>query len=88
MMHNVGKTDRIIRGIFAIILAILYITKILDGTWGDIALALAILLGITSLRRCCPLYALLGFGTCGIETKESDTKIKTEKLDLDGSGRS
>ncbi len=88
MMHNVGKTDRIIRGIFAIILAILYITKTLEGTWGDIALALAILLGITSLRRCCPLYALLGFGTCGIETKESDTKIKTEKLDLDGSGRS
>ncbi|GAP70151.1 hypothetical protein BA6E_121609 [Bacteroidales bacterium 6E] len=88
MMHNVGKTDRIVRGIIAIILAILYIKKTLEGTWGDIALALAILLGITSLRRCCPLYALLGFGTCGIETKESDTKIKTERLDLDGSGKS
>ncbi len=85
MMHNVGKTDRIIRGIAAVILAILYITKTLEGTWGDIALALAILLGITSLRRCCPLYALLGFGTCGIETQATETKIKIEKLDLDGS---
>lgn len=85
MMHNVGKTDRIIRGIAAVILAILYITKTLEGTWGDIALALAILLGITSLRRCCPLYSLLGFGTCGIETQATETKIKTEKLDLDGS---
>ncbi len=85
MIHNVGKLDRIIRGSLSIFLAVLYITKVVDGTWGDIALALAILLGITSLRRCCPIYALLGFGTCGIETKESETKIKTEKLDLDSS---
>jgi hypothetical protein len=87
MMHNVGKTDRIIRAILAIILAILYISKTLEGTWGDVALALAILLGITSLRRCCPLYALLGFGTCGIETQATDTKIKTGKFDLDGSAK-
>lgn len=82
MLHNVGKIDRIVRIILALILAILYFTKTVEGSWAEGTAILAIVLAMTSLRQCCPLYALLGFGTCGIKTEKSDTIIKTEKLKL------
>jgi len=79
MMHNVGKIDRIIRLVIAATLIVLYFTKVLESS---IYLFLALLLVFTSLRRCCPLYAVLGLGTCGIKTEETDRKIDTEKLKL------
>lgn len=82
MLHNVGKTDRIVRIILALILAILYFTKTVEGSWAEGTAILAVVLAMTSLRQCCPLYALLGFGTCGIKTEKSDIIIKTEKLKL------
>jgi hypothetical protein len=82
MLHNVGKIDRIIRIILALILATLFFTKIIDGTWGTIAIISAGILFMTGLRSCCPIYAVLGFGTCGIDTRESDRKVETGKLDL------
>lgn len=82
MLHNVGKIDRIIRAVLAIILATLYFTKTVEGDWATGAIIAATILLMTSLRQCCPLYALLGFGTCGIDTGKSDKTIKTEKLKL------
>ncbi|OFX60453.1 MAG: hypothetical protein A2W97_14455 [Bacteroidetes bacterium GWE2_40_63] len=82
-MHNVGKIDRIIRISVAIILAILYFTKVADGKLGTTAfIVIAVVLAATSLRRCCPIYALLGMGTCGTGVDEKEATIKTEKLDL------
>jgi hypothetical protein len=78
-MHNVGKIDRAIRLVIAVTLAILYFTKVLESSF---FLFLSLILVFTSLRRCCPLYALLGLGTCGIKTDETDRKIDTEKLKL------
>ncbi len=82
MLHNVGKIDRIIRAILAVILAALYFTKTIEGDWATTAIVIATILGMTSLRQCCPLYALLGFGTCSVDTGKSDTTIKTKKLEL------
>jgi hypothetical protein len=82
MLHNVGKIDRIVRAVLAIILATLYFTKTVEGDWATGAIITATILLMTSLRQCCPLYALLGFGTCGIDTGKSDKTIKTEKLKL------
>lgn len=79
MMHNVGKIDRIIRLVIAATLVVLYFTKVLESS---IYLFLALLLVFTSLRRCCPLYAVLGLGTCGIKKEETNRKIDTEKLKL------
>ena len=81
-MHNVGKIDRLIRIILAIVPAILYFTKVVEGTMATGAIFLTMLLLMTSMRQCCPLYAMLGFGTCGIKSAKTDITIKTEKLKL------
>ena len=78
-MHNVGKIDRWIRLGIAAILMILYYTKTVEY---QALIVVALILAATSLRRCCPLYALLGFGTCGIETDKTDKVIETKPLDL------
>ncbi len=81
-MHNVGKIDRIIRLVVAAAILIGYYTNIITGKLGNISLFVAALLFMTSFRRCCPLYAILGFGTCGVDTGNEEPKIKTKKLDL------
>jgi len=82
MLHNVGKIDRIIRLSIALILVVLYYAKIANGAWDTYFIVGAAMLLITSMRRCCPIYALLGFGTCGIETVSKDQIIKPKKVNL------
>ena len=83
-MHNVGKNDRLIRLSLAGILLLLYFAKLLPESWSDGLLIGAGILGVTSLKRCCPLYALFGFGTCSTGGDQNDEpRIKTEKLKLD-----
>lgn len=81
-MNNVGNTDRKIRIVLALVLTLLYFTKVIPPDYGDISLGIAGLLAITSFRKCCPLYALLGFGTCGIDTGNNKIRIKTKKLEI------
>ena len=81
-MHNVGKIDRIIRLVIAAGIIIFYFTNIISGRLGNTLLFVAALLFMTSLRKCCPIYAILGFGTCGVDTGNEEPKIKTKKLDL------
>lgn len=82
MFHNVGKIDRIIRFVAAVVLAVVYYSGIVGGDAASVTLFLAATLAITSLRRCCPIYALFGKGTCGIEKPKSEPKIKTKNLEL------
>ena len=82
MLHNVGKIDRIIRLSLAVVLAILYYLKVWEGQYDNYFVFGAGLLFITSLRRCCPIYALLGFGTCGIQTDENEQKVRPKKINL------
>lgn len=81
-MHNVGKIDRIIRISVAVVIAILYFTNVIEGKLANTLGIIGIVLAMTSLRQCCPLYAILGMGTCGTDVGESDVKIKTDKLNL------
>ncbi len=68
MKKNMGTIDRIIRIIVAIIIAILYITQVINGT---VALVLLALAGIGwhfytyKLYECCPLYLPFGINTNG-----------------------
>ena len=78
-IHNVGKIDRIIRIVLAVIIGTLHFTGVLASQG---FLFLAFLLAMTSLNRCCPLYTLLGFGTCGVEVEKSDKTIETKELKL------
>jgi hypothetical protein len=83
MIHNVGKIDRLIRLVLGITLFILYALNVIPAKLETASLFLGGLLLMTSFRRCCPLYAILGFGTCstGINDKE-EPKVKVEKLKL------
>ena len=56
MKKNMGMFDRILRVVVAIIIAILYFTKILTGIPGIVLLVLAGIFLLTSIIGFCPLY--------------------------------
>lgn len=67
MKKNMGSTDRIIRTIFAAVVAVLYFTGTITGTLGLVLLVLAAVFLLTSLISFCPLYAPFGISTCKIK---------------------
>lgn len=67
MKINMGKGDRIIRVIIAIIVGSLYFTGIIPGTLGIILMILAGVFVITSFFGFCPIYTLFGISTCNIK---------------------
>jgi fatty acid desaturase len=64
MKKNMGNADRIIRLVLAAVVAVLYFTNTITGTFGIILLVLAGIFVITSLVSFCPLYTLVGLNTC------------------------
>ena len=65
MTRNMGKPDRVIRVMIAVVLASLVITGQITGTWAIVASIVAAVFIATSLVSFCPLYRLLGMNTCG-----------------------
>ena len=63
MKINMGPADRIIRIVLAAVIAVLYLTKQINGTWAIVLGILAIFLFVTSLIGFCPLYRLFGLST-------------------------
>ncbi|MBN2199612.1 MAG: DUF2892 domain-containing protein [Candidatus Aminicenantes bacterium] len=63
MKANMGKTDRLIRTISAVVIAVLIWTEILHGTLAWIFGALGVVFLVTSLIRFCPLYVPFKFST-------------------------
>lgn len=51
-----GNTDRLLRIIAAIVIAVLSFTGVLQGTWGIVLLVLAAVFVLTSFVSFCPLY--------------------------------
>jgi hypothetical protein len=68
MKKNMGSTDKGIRIVIAIAVALLYYFDVIGGTLAYVLMALAIIFLITSLVSFCPLYTLFGMNTC--KTKE------------------
>jgi len=65
MKKNLGKTDKIIRIVIALVLAaLLYFTDYFIGTIAIVGLAIAIILLLTSLFDFCPIYRIFGINTC------------------------
>lgn len=58
-----GKTDKTLRLIVAVILAVLYFTNTVTGNLGIFLLAFAVILVITSFINFCPLYSPFGINT-------------------------
>ena len=64
MKRNMGTADRIIRILIAALLAYLYFSKKVTGTWGIVLLVVAVVFVLTSLIGICPLYSILGINSC------------------------
>ena len=63
MKKNMGSIDRIIRVTVAVIVAILYFTKIITGMMGIVLIIIAAVFVITSFISFCPLYWPFGLST-------------------------
>lgn len=64
MKKNMGKMDKIIRILLAIVISVLYFANIVTGTIGVILLILGGVFLLTSFISFCPLYAPFGINTC------------------------
>ena len=64
MKANMGSLDKAIRVILAIVFAMLYITKTVEGTVGLVLLVLGGVFLLTSVISFCPLYTIFGINTC------------------------
>ena len=64
MKLNMGKADRLIRTIIAVILIGLLIGGQVTGSLAILAGVVAAIFLVTSLVGFCPLYRLLGLSTC------------------------
>ena len=52
MKKNIGKNDRMVRFVVALVLAVLYFMGTV-GVWG---LIIAVIMGVTAALNFCPLY--------------------------------
>lgn len=60
MKPNMGSTDRFLRIVAAVVIAVLYFSGVLQGTLGVVLLVLASVFVLTSFVSFCPLYPLFG----------------------------
>jgi hypothetical protein len=63
MKKNMGTTDKTLRILLAVVIAILYFTHIISGTLAIILGILTIISLLASSVSFCPLYVLLGINT-------------------------
>lgn len=63
MKANMGKIDRIVRATAAIVVALLFITKQIDGNVAIVLLMFAAAFILSSIAGVCPLYLLLKIAT-------------------------
>ncbi len=64
MKKNMGKIDKTVRVLIAIVVGILYFTGTISGTLGIVLMALSAVFLLTSLLNFCPLYVPFGINTC------------------------
>ena len=64
MKKNMGTTDKGVRILIAVGIALLYYFNVIEGTLAYILMALAIIFLLTSFISFCPLYTLFGINTC------------------------
>ena len=63
MKKNMGTVDRVVRAIFAVVVAILYFFGSISGTAAIILGVLAVIMLFTSITAICPPYGPLGIST-------------------------
>ncbi|MFZ1703375.1 MAG: DUF2892 domain-containing protein [Saprospiraceae bacterium] len=69
MTSNMGRTDKLIRMVVALIIATLYYFGYISGFLALILLVIGIILALTSVLNFCPIYKLVGINTCDVKPK-------------------
>lgn len=69
MKKNMGSTDQIVRVVIALIVGVLFFTKVISGILGFVLLAVAGIFVLTSAVSFCPIYAVFGMRTCPVENQ-------------------
>ena len=67
MKKNMGSTDKIIRVLVAIAVAVLVYFDVVQGTLAYVLMAVAGIFVLTSLVSFCPLYGIFGLNTCKVK---------------------
>ena len=70
MKKNVGNGDRFLRIMIGIIALILVMANVVEGTMMWIALAVGVIMVVTSSIQICPLYSVFGINTCKVKKKK------------------
>ncbi len=70
MKKNIGNTDKLVRLVLALVIALLYFFNLISGTLAIVLGIVAALLVLTSLVNFCPLYPLLKISTNKKEEKK------------------
>ncbi len=63
MKKNVGNIDKVVRILLAVVVAVLFLTKVITGLVGIILLVVAGVLVLTTLISFCPIYWPFGLST-------------------------
>ncbi len=67
MKANMGSTDKIIRILIALVVAVLAYSEVISGVLAIVLLSLAGIFIVTSFISFCPLYSIFGINTCKIK---------------------
>ena len=67
MKRNMGNFDRIFRILIAVVIAILYFTHVVTGTWAIVLIIIGAIFLLTGFISFCPLYAIFGINTCAVK---------------------
>lgn len=68
MKKNISSADRITRMIIAVVIAVLYFTSTITGTWGIVLMVAAGIVLLTGIINFCPVYYALGINTNRIKS--------------------
>ena len=63
MKANMSTTDKFVRVLIGILIAVLYYLEVITDTTAIVVLAIGIVLLLTSLLNFCPLYSVFGIRT-------------------------
>jgi len=77
MGKTVGTTDRLVRGVLAVVALIGAGIVGFSSGWGIVLLLVTVILAVTGSTAYCPIYSITGVNTC---TKEASGAKKTRVI--------
>lgn len=69
MTKNMGRADKLIRVLIAILILLAYNMGYLSNTMATILGVIAVIFALTSFVSFCPLYSIFGINTCEVKEK-------------------